>query len=140
MPNLEDAIALAVEAHRGQVDKVGMPYILHPLRVMLALDGEQERLVGILHDVVEDTKVTMEDLRKAGYSKNVLAALKCVTKRKGEGYGHAIGRAASNPIARRVKLADLADNMDLTRLPEVTEKDRARLNRYLAARRRLQGA
>ena len=82
MPTLEDAIALAVEAHRGQTQKAGQPYILHPLRVMFRCDSEMERIVAVLHDVVEDTGRTFDDLRRLGYSEEVLAALDCVTKRK----------------------------------------------------------
>ena len=133
MATLEHAIALAVEAHKGQKDKNGQPYILHPLRVMLRLEREVDRIVGILHDVIEDTSVTPNDLRKAGYSEEILAALDGVTKREGEPYEDFVRRAESNPIAKRVKLADLEDNMDLKRLTKVLPKDIDRLNRYLKA-------
>ena len=134
---LEDAIALAVEAHRGQREKAGQPYILHVLRVMFRLDGEAERIVAVLHDVVEDTGRTFDDLRRLGYPDEVLAALECVTKREGESYDQFVARAASNPIARRVKLADLEDNLDLRRLPAVADKDFDRLARYVKAWRHL---
>lgn len=134
---LEDAIALAVDAHKGQKDKVGQPYIVYPLRVMSRCDTEVERIVAILHDVVEDTDYSMKDLRDRGFSEEVLAALKCVTKREGESYAKFIERAAPNPIARRVKLADLEDNMDVRRLESVGEKDATRLNKYVKAWRRL---
>ena len=137
MATLEHAIALAVEAHKGQKDKNGQPYILHPLRVMLRLERELDRIVGILHDVIEDTSITPDDLRKAGYSEEILAALDCVTKREGEAYEDFVRRAESNPIAKRVKLADLEDNMDLKRLSQVLPKDIDRLNRYLNAWRHL---
>jgi (p)ppGpp synthase/HD superfamily hydrolase len=137
MPTLEDAIALAVEAHRGQLDKSGQPYILHPLRVMFSCETEIERIVAILHDVVEDTGRAMEDLRKLGYSEEVLAALDCVTKREGEDYEQFVERAAANPVARNVKLADLKDNMDLRRLPSTEQADMDRLRRYVKAWRRL---
>src|SRR5262245_55616101 len=104
-PTLEDAIALAVESHRGQVDKVGQPYILHPLRVMFRLNAEVERVVGVLHDVIEDTKNTADDLQKMGYSEQVLQALDCVTRREGESYENFVLRSKGNPIARKVKLA-----------------------------------
>ena len=130
---LEDAIALAVDAHRGQRDKEGQPYILHLLRVMLWLESEVERVVGVLHDVVEDTAYTLEDLRSRGYSDEVLEALACLTKRPGEDYEEFIRRIKPNPLARRVKLADLEDNMDLTRLSTLTEKDLDRLKRYQKA-------
>src|SRR5688572_15682369 len=116
MSKLEDAIALAVEAHRGQKDKSGAPYILHPLRVMFSCETEIERIVAMLHDVDEDTGRTFDDLRKLCFSEEVLAALECVTKRDGEGYEQFVQRAAANPVARKVKLADLKDNMDLRRL------------------------
>lgn len=139
MATLEDAIALAVKAHRGQTDKNGQPYILHPLRVMLRLETEQEKIVGILHDVVEDTEVTVTDLRAAGYGEEILAALDCVTKREGEAYEDFVQRSASNPLAKRVKLADLEDNMDIKRLSEVRPKDVDRLNRYMKAWAMLRG-
>jgi (p)ppGpp synthase/HD superfamily hydrolase len=134
---LEDAIALAVEAHRGQTEKAGQPYVLHVLRVMFRCETELERILAVLHDVVEDTGRSFEDLRRLGFSEQVLGALDCVTKREGESYEQFVERAASNPIARRVKLADLEDNMDLRRLPAVGEKDAERLGRYVRAWRRL---
>ena len=136
-PTLEDAIALAVQAHRGQRDKAGQTYILHPLRVMMRLEGECERMTAVLHDVVEDSDWTLERLRELGYPEEVLGALECLTKREGETYEAFIERVAPNPLARRVKLADLEDNMDVRRLPDVTPKDAARLARYRAAWARL---
>jgi len=130
---LEDAIAFAVEAHRGVPGRSGQPYILHPLRVMFSCETEVERIVAVLHDVVEDTDCTFEDLRKKGFSEEVLAALDCVTKRDGESYEDFVERAAANPVARRVKLADLKDNMDLNRLPSLGEKDLARMQKYVKA-------
>jgi len=139
-PTLEDAIVLAAESHRGQVDKAGAPYILHPLRVMLRLKDAADRIAAVLHDVLEDTAITVEFLRERGYSEEVLNALDALTRRAGESYADFIERAAGNPLARRVKLADLADNMDVSRLRDVTEKDRERLARYQAARERLTSA
>jgi (p)ppGpp synthase/HD superfamily hydrolase len=137
MATLENAIALAVEAHRGQKDKNGGPYILHPLRVMFRVETDVERIVAVLHDVVEDTGRTFDDLRALGFSEEVLQALDCVTKRAGENYEDFVERSASNPIAHRVKLADIEDNMDVRRLPAVGDKDYARLQRYLKAWHRL---
>ena len=137
MANLEDAITLAVEAHRGQTDKCGQPYILHPLRVMFACTTELERIVAVLHDVVEDTGRTFDDLRAMGFGEDVLAALDCVTKRPGEGYDAFVERASANPVARAVKLADLQDNMDLRRLPGLEQKDMDRMRKYVKAWRRL---
>jgi len=140
MNPLETAITIAVQSHQGQLDKSGQPYILHPLRVMFRCEGDLARTVAVLHDVVEDTPTTLEDLRNAGFSEEILAALDCVTKRKGESYEAFVERAAANPIARKVKLADLEDNMDLRRLPAADLSPRAvdRLNRYIAAWHRLQ--
>ena len=139
-PTLEDAIALAVEAHRGQRDKAGQTYILHPLRVMMRLEGEAERMVAVLHDVVEDSSYTLERLRELGYPEEVLGALEHLTKREGETYEAFIERVLPHPLARRVKLADLEDNMDVRRLPAVTAKDAERLARYRAAWSRLKQA
>lgn len=131
---LEKAIALAVEAHVGQRDKLGGPYILHPLRVMLRLQGETEKIVGILHDVVEDTEVSFEQLAQEGYSAEIIAALDGVTRRENESYSQFIERSLQNPISRRVKLADLEDNMNIRRLPvEFTKRDHERLQRYRRA-------
>jgi (p)ppGpp synthase/HD superfamily hydrolase len=138
-PALEDAIALAVEAHRGQREKAGQPYVLHVLRVMFRCETEVERIVAVLHDVVEDTGRSFDDLRKLGYSEEVLAALDCVTKRDGEDYQQFVTRAASNPVARRVKIADLEDNMDVRRLARVESKDAERLAKYVIAWRMLKG-
>lgn len=130
MPNLEDAILLATGAHRGQKDKGGAPYILHPLRLMLKVDTDSERMAAILHDVVEDTTVTLKDLRDAGYPEPVLEAVDCLTRRKGELYEDFIRRIKPNPIARKVKLADLEDNMDLSRIPRPESKDLERADKY----------
>jgi (p)ppGpp synthase/HD superfamily hydrolase len=142
MPTLEDAIQLALSTHRGQHDKAGRPYILHPLRVMLALDADDERIVGVLHDVVEDSAespspVTLDTLRRFGYSERVVVGVGGVTRRVGESYEAFVARAKGNALARRVKLADLADNLDVQRLNEIGPKDVERLNRYLRAVREL---
>jgi (p)ppGpp synthase/HD superfamily hydrolase len=150
MPSLEDAIELALGAHRGQTDKAGQPYVLHPLRVMLALDADEARMVGVLHDVVEDTRdkpcpedrITFEKLASWGYPEPVIAALDRVTKLPDEsgdeGYRRFIQRVKGNALARKVKLADLADNLDVSRLkPPLDEWDLKRLNRYLDATRTL---
>jgi (p)ppGpp synthase/HD superfamily hydrolase len=143
--NLETAIAIAVEAHRGQTDKAGAPYILHPLRIMHSLETDLERIVGVLHDVVEDGPGwTFERLEGEGFGDDVIDALRLVTKRpEDEGkdidsYLRFVRRALSNPVARRVKIADIRDNLDLTRLSEITERDVARLTKYTLALRVLQ--
>lgn len=137
MPTLEDAIALAVEAHRGRVDKAGQPYILHPLRVMFRLQTETERIVGVLHDVVEDSRYTLDDLRSMGYGEEIVQAVDCLTRRENERYDALIERAAANPLARRVKRADLEDNMDIRRYDTLSQDILERLPRYHRAWRRL---
>jgi (p)ppGpp synthase/HD superfamily hydrolase len=134
---LQKAIGIAVEAHRGQKDRYGVPYILHPLRVMARVESPEDKVVAVLHDLVEDTDWTPDDLRREGFPEELLQALDCVTKRDGEDYEAFVERSASNPRAIRVKLADLEDNMDLRRLEEITDKDKARLEKYLKAWRKL---
>ncbi len=123
MPTLERAIELAARAHAGQVDKAGQPYILHPMRVMLSVTTEQERIAAMLHDIVEDTPMTIEALRAEGFSEDILSAVFALTKTEGEARLDAAKRAAANPISRVVKLADVADNMDLKRIAAPTDKD-----------------
>lgn len=130
MANLARAIAIAAQAHQTQKDKSGEPYILHPIRVMLRLHSEVDMTVAILHDVVEDTDWTIEQLRAEGFAEEVLQAVECLTHRKNETYDKFLARIESNAIARRVKLADLEDNMDVRRLNALTEKDLKRLQRY----------
>jgi len=130
---LERAIEIAVSAHKGQTDKAGQPYILHPLQVMFQCECDAARIVAVLHDVVEDTIWTMDDLRKEGFSRDVLAALDGVTKREGEGYADFFRRGAMNPISRQVKLADLKSNLDLSRIAAPTERDVERMEKYRAA-------
>lgn len=139
MGMLEEAIAISARAHAGAQDKGGAPYILHPLRVMLRLATEAERIVGVLHDVIEDTDWTIEALRAQGFSGEVLEALDGLTRRPDETYEAFIRRAASNPIARSVKIADLEDNLDVTRISSPTKKDWARLEKYERALKFLQG-
>lgn len=134
MSTLEIALQLAAKSHAGQVDKAGQPYILHPIRVMLAVQGESARIAALLHDVVEDTAVTFDDLRAAGFSDEVISAVRALTKFPGEPRLDAAARAALHPIARVVKLADVSDNMDLTRLPQPTAQDYARLTEYAKVR------
>jgi (p)ppGpp synthase/HD superfamily hydrolase len=137
MSKLEEAILLAVQAHAGQKDKAGAPYVLHPLRLMCRMDTDEERIAAVLHDVIEDTGHTLAELREAGYPEPVLAALDRLTKRGGETYDLFIERVIPDRIARKVKLADLEDNMTVTRVRQLTDKDRDRLNRYLKAWSRL---
>jgi len=142
MATLKRAIAIALDAHAGQVDKAGAPYVLHPLRVMLSLTTPEERMAGILHDTVEDgghRGWTLDVLRQEGFPPSVIEAVDAVTKRPDEQaagwapYERAIRRAAGNPIARRVKLADLTDNLDVSRIPSPSKKDLDRLEKYRQA-------
>jgi (p)ppGpp synthase/HD superfamily hydrolase len=137
MNMLERAIEIAVLAHAGTKDKNGAPYILHPLRVMMRVESDLEKTVAILHDVVEDSKEPnrwgFEELRQEGFGEDVLSALECVTKRENEPYEEFIRRAIPNPVALRVKIADLEDNMDIRRLNTLTESDNARFAKYLKA-------
>jgi (p)ppGpp synthase/HD superfamily hydrolase len=133
MPTLENAISLAAKAHRGRKDKAGAAYILHPLRVMLRMKTKDERIVAVLHDVVEDTKYTLEDLRKAGYSQKILQSLDYLTKRDGEEYDQFIKRIKRNPLARKVKIVDIEDNLDLTRIKKPKQRDVTRMEKYRRA-------
>jgi (p)ppGpp synthase/HD superfamily hydrolase len=130
---LDNAILLAAQVHRGQKDKAGAPYILHPLRVMLRLKSEEEMLAAVLHDVVEDSACTLADLEHAGFPPQVIEAVDCLTRREGEAYEAFIERLKPNRLARRVKLADLEDNLDVRRLSQLGEKDLERLQTYLRA-------
>jgi (p)ppGpp synthase/HD superfamily hydrolase len=137
---LARAIEIATEAHRAQKDRYGFPYILHPLRVMQRLTTPIQKTVGILHDVVEDTSWTFEQLSREGFPEIIIEALRSVTKREGEDYDDFVKRSAANPLGKVVKIADLEDNMDLTRLPEVSEKDISRLQKYHKAWSALTGS
>ena len=134
MATLERAIEIAAAAHAGQTDKADQPYILHPIRVMLSLEKEAERIAAVLHDTVEDTTVTFDDLAEAGFSIAIIDAVRAVTKMDGESRVEAALRAVQDPIARQVKLADVSDNMDLSRIPDPTEKDYSRLEEYKRVR------
>jgi len=140
--NLERAIEIAVEAHKGVVDKGGNPYVLHPLRMMFAVSNEEEKIVAVLHDVIEDSiDWEFERLEKEGFSATVIDALRSVTKiTEDEDYDAFVERAMTNPIGRRVKIADITDNLDVTRIGELAEKDMKRINKYKKALARLIGA
>ena len=137
MPTVEDAISLAVRAHAGQKDRYGQPYILHVIRVVARLFDPPAQMAAALHDVVEDTAVTLDELRLMGYSEAVLAAVECVTRRNNETYEQFIERIAPNPLAVRVKLADVEDNMDLRRGGVLRAEDLERVARYQRAWKRL---
>ena len=132
--NLERAIEIAQEAHKGVKDKGGHDYINHPIRVMHAMSNDQEKIVAILHDVVEDSDWTFERLKEEGFEDSVIESLRCVTKySEEEDYQEFIRRAATNKIATKVKMADIEDNLDLSRLGTLTEKDLTRIKKYKKA-------
>lgn len=133
MSTLERAISIAALAHEGQTDKGGLPYILHPLKVMLRVSLPEERIAAVLHDVVEDSSITIADLRNEGFGEPVLSALDSLTKRSGEDYQKFIERASRDPIGRIVKLADLAENSDLSRISRPDRKDLDRAEKYRRA-------
>ena len=127
---LERAIEIAARTHAGQLDKGGAPYILHPLRVMLRVAPGAQQIVAVLHDVVEDSEVTFEDLEREGFSAEVINGLRAVTKVEGESYEDFVARAALDPVGKAVKLADLMENSDLSRIAEPSQKDLGRVEKY----------
>ena len=137
MAILERAILIAAQAHLGQRDKGGAPYILHPLRMMMRMESEDAMMAAVLHDVVEDSDWTLEQLRGEGFSEEVLQAVDCLTRRDDESYDEFVARAQANPIAHRVKIADLEDNMNVKRIGEMTPRDLARIKEYHRAWRAL---
>ncbi len=137
---LDRALALALDAHQGALDKAGKPYILHVLRVMSRMTTDEERLVAILHDVVEDSHHTIEELRATGFPAPVVAAVEKLTKPEGADYMAYVRALRDDPLARALKLADLEDNMDIRRIAEPTEMDLARLQKYRAAWASLQSS
>jgi len=130
MSTLDKAILIAAEAHQDQKDRYGNPYILHPIRLMMKMESETEKIVAILHDVVEDSDWTFDQLRRKGFSEEIISAVDRLTKRENEPYFEYIERTKQNSTALKVKLADLEDNMDLQRIEQISEKDLKRLERY----------
>jgi (p)ppGpp synthase/HD superfamily hydrolase len=130
MATLDRAIEIVVEADRNQQDKAGAPYILHPLRVMMSFETEKEMTVAVMHDVVEDSLWTAERLRDEGFSEEIVQAVACVTKVIGESYEQFAERTKTDELARRVKIADLEDNMDMRPIAELTGQDLERFHKY----------
>ena len=133
---LEDAVSIAAIAHRGQKDKAGAPYLLHPLRMMLRMSSEDAMMAAVLHDVVEDTDWTLEQLHERGFSDEVLEAVKCLTHNEGESYEEFIERVGRNHLAEEVKIADLEDNMNIQRIShnlEAAEERNIQTNREHSA-------
>jgi (p)ppGpp synthase/HD superfamily hydrolase len=127
---LTQAVELARQAHDSQVDKAGKPYIEHPLRVMKTLARVEDKIVAVLHDAIEDSDLTLEDLQRLGFPENIIDAIDAITKRANENYHNYLQRVMSNQISLRVKIADMKDNMDETRIPNPSEKDYRRLQKY----------
>ena len=132
-PMLELALSIATKAHRGQFDKAGIDYIEHPIFVASQVDSEEEKAVALLHDVIEDSSVTAEELLNAGLPETVVTAVQILSKKKGQDYQTYLKTVKSNPLARAVKLADLKHNSDLSRLETITDKDLERLEKYKKA-------
>jgi len=134
MATIEKALQIAAVAHAGQLDRQDQPYILHPIRVMAGVEGLEAKMAAVLHDVVEDTAVTLEDLAREGFSEAVVEAVRCVTHEDGTTYADYVVRCKANPIALQVKLSDLADNTRLDRTiarPQALDRDMKRIARYL---------
>lgn len=135
---VEKALMIAESAHSGQVDKAGKPYIAHPKYVASLVETQEEKAAALLHDVLEDTDVTVQDLARAGIPEVVISAVCAISKKPGEPYETYLSRVKENPIARKVKIADLKHNMDLSRLLSVTLADIARKQKYAQALAHLQ--
>ncbi len=128
------AIKLCFTAHKDQVDKSGLPYVFHPFHLAESMDDEYSTVVALLHDIVEDCGYSFSDLEKLGYPKEVIDALKLLTHDSSVEYMDYVKKIKTNPLAKKVKLADLAHNSDLSRLDEVTLKDMERVKKYKKAR------
>jgi (p)ppGpp synthase/HD superfamily hydrolase len=127
---LQRAIAIAAKAHEGQVDKAGNPYLAHPLFVMDHVNSLEEKIVAVLHDAIEDSELTFEQLRSEGFPEVIISAIAAITKIEGEAYAAYLERAIANPIALRVKIADVTHNLDLRRIAHPTEADFQRIAKY----------
>lgn len=127
------AMKLCFQAHKEQTDKSGIPYVFHPIHLAEQMKDEDTTVVALLHDVVEDTDYTMEDLKAMGFNQRVLEAIQLMTHAEGEPYMDYVARIKTNPIAKAVKLADLAHNSDITRMDVVDEKAKARVAKYAQA-------
>ena len=130
MSKIETAIVVALAAHKGQKDKAGAPYILHPLRLMLRMETEQEMIAAVLHDVIEDGDFSVEYLTSRGFERVVLEAVESVTRREEESYEDFVTRAGLHPLGAIIKQSDILDNMNLNRIASLTEKDLERVAKY----------
>ncbi|WP_308721962.1 HD domain-containing protein [Paenibacillus polysaccharolyticus] len=136
--DIESAISLALQAHKGQLDKGGQPYILHPLAVMNRVESMEEKIVAVLHDVIEDSEVTLEELRGLGFSEEILTAIQLLTRSTEDSYEEFIEKTTTNRTARNVKIADIKENMNISRIMNPTEEDYNRLEKYRKALERLE--
>lgn len=137
MSNLDKAIEIAIKAHTGQQDKAGQPYILHPLRLMFRFENEIEMIVAVMHDVIEDSDVTFADLKEQGFTQEIIAAIDCLSKKRGEDYEKFIQRVCTNRLAKKIKVEDIKDNLNLTRLEKISSQDLRRIEKYHKALKQL---
>ncbi|KXB64592.1 hypothetical protein HMPREF3181_01448 [Parvimonas sp. KA00067] len=131
MLKLIKALVISMKAHKGQKDKAGKKYIFHPIKVAMLSKGYKTKIVALLHDVIEDSEVTIEDLSKH-FDEDIVLAIDCITK-KGQDYQEYLNIVKNNELARKVKIADLTHNSNLNRLEKITEIDRMRKEKYLKA-------
>jgi len=136
--DIESAISLALQAHKGQLDKGGQPYILHPLAVMNRVESMEEKIVAVLHDAIEDSEVTLEELRGLGFSEEILTAIQLLTRSTEDSYEEFIEKTTTNRTARNVKIADIKENMNISRIKNPTQEDYNRLDKYRKALERLE--
>ena len=132
MATLEKALLIATQGHLGQTDRFGNPYIYHPLRIMMSMNTEEEQIVAILHDIIEDTEMTLEDLEEEGFSKKIVKAIDLLTRypEEGQTYAEYIDRMKGNDLAIKIKLGDLKDNMDPNRFPKIDDNAIKRIKKY----------
>lgn len=140
LSQLAKAIQIASKAHENQVDKANKPYILHPLRLMMKFENIDEQIVAVLHDVIEDSDTTLSDLRNAGFSEEVISAIDVLTKKPGLEYQNYLEIISKNTLARNVKIEDIKDNLNLTRLKNINDKDLERAQKYHKALQFLESA
>lgn len=133
MDNLEQAISTAIEAHKNQLDKAGNPYIDHCIRIMNKMDTEEEKIVAVLHDILEDNEELGRNLFSSDFSDEIINALAYLTKQKHQKYLDYIKAIKNNELATKVKIADLLDNINLSRLNTISIKDINRTRKYLDA-------
>lgn len=131
--SFELALEIAIKAHKGQKDKAGKPYILHVLRVTMTVDTIEEKIVALLHDVIEDSDMTSVELEKHGFPEEIVTAVNILSKSNNISYENYISLIKENSLARTVKIADLKDNMNINRLDIISENDKLRTKKYSKA-------